>query len=229
MFPEGKFNTDISRNTQYMALFWSPSDRKQIGIIAKRMFHQNRPRFMSAYVQEIERVFSYIFVDNRLDTPSDNQVLSDIFGSRRRYPTINSSAKSEETVKTTSYKENITCEGSSAVKWPPVVKSSPPIAKSGGHFFLIQFCLQQPIPLYKIICKERPDANPTKSFWNHGTIPHCWTSLWSVSSIVLVWKLLRCENMTLLQWKSEMDLFAQGRSQRKIFPTKEPNECSIDQ
>ena len=119
---------------------------------------------MSAYVQEIERVFSYIFVDNRLDTPSDNQVLSDIFGSRRRYPTINSSAKSEETVKTTSYKENITCEGSSAVKWPPVVKSSPPIAKSGGHFFLIQFCLQQPIPLYKIICKERPMLTLPKAF-----------------------------------------------------------------
>ena len=37
---------------------------------------------MSDYVQEMERVFSYIFVDNRLDTPSDNQVLSDIFGSR---------------------------------------------------------------------------------------------------------------------------------------------------
>ena len=34
MFPKGKFNTDISRNAQYMALFRSPSDRKQIEIVA---------------------------------------------------------------------------------------------------------------------------------------------------------------------------------------------------
>ena len=40
---------------------------------------------------------------------------------------------------------------------------------------------------------------------------------------------MACENKTLLQWKIEMDLFTQGRSQRKIFPRKEPNECSIDQ
>ena len=31
-----------------------------------------------------------------------------------------------------------------------------------------------------------------------------------------------------MKWKIEMDLFAQGRSQRKIFPRKEPNECSIN-
>ena len=34
MFPKGKFNTDISRNAQYMVLFRSPSDRKQVDIIA---------------------------------------------------------------------------------------------------------------------------------------------------------------------------------------------------
>ena len=67
-------------------------------------------------------------------TPSDKQVLSDIFGSCRRYPTINSSAKSVETVKTTSYKENIACEARSAVKSPPVVKSSPPIVKRSRPF-----------------------------------------------------------------------------------------------
>jgi hypothetical protein len=33
MFPKGKFNTDVSRNAQYLALFRSPSDRKQIGIV----------------------------------------------------------------------------------------------------------------------------------------------------------------------------------------------------
>ncbi len=38
MFPKGKFNTDISRNAQYLVLFRSPSDRKQIGIVGERMF-----------------------------------------------------------------------------------------------------------------------------------------------------------------------------------------------
>ena len=52
MFPKGKFNTDMSRNAQYMALFRSPCDRKQIGIMAERMFHKNRQRFMSAYFQK---------------------------------------------------------------------------------------------------------------------------------------------------------------------------------
>ena len=43
---------------------------------------------MSAYFQETERTFGYIFVDNLPDRPSDKQVLSDIFGSCRRYPTV---------------------------------------------------------------------------------------------------------------------------------------------
>ena len=52
MFLKGKFNTDMSRNAQYMVLFRSPCDRKQIGIMAERMFHKNRQRFMSAYFQK---------------------------------------------------------------------------------------------------------------------------------------------------------------------------------
>ena len=68
MFPKGKFNTDISWNTQYMALFRSPSHRKQIKlrsgdpssllfgrrkkntpdsklrIFAERLLNRNRPR-----------------------------------------------------------------------------------------------------------------------------------------------------------------------------------------
>ena len=134
MFPNGKFNTDISRNAQYIAFFQSPSDRKQIGIIAKRLFGKNRPRFMSAYFQETEKAFGYIFVDNHPDKPSDKLVLSDIFGPSRRSPTINSSGKSDETVKTTSNKENIACEARSSVKSPPVVKSSPQIAKNSWPF-----------------------------------------------------------------------------------------------
>ena len=62
MFPRGKYNTDISRSAQYLTLFRSPSDRKQIGIIGERMFDKNRVHFMNA------------------GTPPDNQILADLFG-----------------------------------------------------------------------------------------------------------------------------------------------------
>ena len=45
MFPKGQFNTDISRNAQYLVLFRSPSDRKQIDIIAERIFARHDQKF----------------------------------------------------------------------------------------------------------------------------------------------------------------------------------------
>ena len=80
MFPEGKYNTDISRNPQYLALFRSPSDRKQIGIIAERMFDKNRVHFMNAYYKETEKPYGYLLLDNKPGTPTDNQILADLFG-----------------------------------------------------------------------------------------------------------------------------------------------------
>ena len=79
MFPKGKYNTDISRNAQYLALFRSPSDRKQIGIIGERMFDKNRVHFMNAYYKETEKPFGYLLVD-KPDTPADQQILADLFG-----------------------------------------------------------------------------------------------------------------------------------------------------
>ena len=67
MFPKGKYNTDISRNAQYLALFRSPSDRKQIGIIGERMFDKKRVHFMNAYYKETEKPFGYLLVDNKPD------------------------------------------------------------------------------------------------------------------------------------------------------------------
>ena len=80
MFPKGKYNTDISRNAQYLALFRSPSDRKQIGIIGERMLDKSRVRFMNAYYKETEKPFGYLLVDNKPDTPDDKQILGDLFG-----------------------------------------------------------------------------------------------------------------------------------------------------
>ena len=80
MFPKGKYNTDISRNAQYFALFRSPSDRKQIGIIAERIFDTNRVHFMNAYYKETEKPYGYLLGDNKPNTPPDNQILADLFG-----------------------------------------------------------------------------------------------------------------------------------------------------
>ena len=80
MFPKGKYNTDISRNTQYLALFRSLSDRKQIGIIGERMFDKNRVRVMNAYYRETEKPYGYLLVDNKPGTPPDNQIFADLFG-----------------------------------------------------------------------------------------------------------------------------------------------------
>ena len=71
MFPQGKYTTDISRNAKYLALFRSPSDRKQIGIIGERMFDNYK---------ETEKTYGYLFVDNKPGTPPDNQILADLFG-----------------------------------------------------------------------------------------------------------------------------------------------------
>ena len=81
MLPKGKFNTDISRNAQYMVLFRSPSDRKQIHIIAERIFAKDRPNFMQVYSKETEKPYGYVLVDNQPRTTTDKQVVSDVFGS----------------------------------------------------------------------------------------------------------------------------------------------------
>ena len=65
MFPRGKYDTKISRNAQYLALFRSPSDRKQIGIIGERVFDKNRVHFMNAFYKETEKQFGYLLMDNK--------------------------------------------------------------------------------------------------------------------------------------------------------------------
>ena len=93
MFPKGKFNTDISRNAQYMVLFRSPKDRKQIDIIAERIFAKDCPKFMSAYGSVTAKPYGYVLVDNQPKTTTDKQVVSDVFGSCHGYPHITTSTK----------------------------------------------------------------------------------------------------------------------------------------
>ena len=79
-FPKGKYNTSISRNAQYMALFRCPADRRQIGIMADRIFDKNKPAFMEIYNDITSKPYSYVVVDNKAETPARRQVIADIFG-----------------------------------------------------------------------------------------------------------------------------------------------------
>ena len=79
-FPKGKYNTSISRKAQYMALFRCPADRRQIGIMADRIFDKNKPAFMEIYNNITSKPYSYVIVDNKADTPSRRQVMAEVFG-----------------------------------------------------------------------------------------------------------------------------------------------------
>ena len=80
MFPKGKYNTDISRNAQYLALFRSHNDRKQIGIIGERIFDKKKVHLMNAFYKDTEKPFGYLWVDSKPNTLPDGQVLADLFG-----------------------------------------------------------------------------------------------------------------------------------------------------
>ena len=93
MFQKGKFNTDISRNAQYITLFRSPSDRKQIDIVAERIFAKDRQNFMDAYVNETEKPYGYLLMDNQSKTPTEKQVVADVFENCHCYPNITTCTK----------------------------------------------------------------------------------------------------------------------------------------
>ena len=94
-FLKGKFNTDISRNAQYLVLFRSPSDRKQIDIIAERIFAKDRPNFMTVYGKVTAKPYGYVLIDNQPKTPSEKQVVSEVFGLCKRYPHISAHSVQE--------------------------------------------------------------------------------------------------------------------------------------
>ena len=75
-FPKGKYNTSMSSNAQYMALFSCPADRRQIGIVVNRIFDKNKPAFMEIYNNITSKTYSYVIVDNKANTPPRRQVIT---------------------------------------------------------------------------------------------------------------------------------------------------------
>ena len=108
MFPKGKFNRNISRNAQYLTLFRSPGDRKQINIIAERIFAKDRPNFMTVYGKVTAKPYGYLLIDNQPKTPSEKQVVSDVFGQCLRYPHISTQIVEDVTQGTPKTNEPLT-------------------------------------------------------------------------------------------------------------------------
>ena len=153
MFPKGKYNTDISRNAQYLALFRSPSDRKQIGIIGERMFDKNRVHFMNAYYKETEKPYGYLLVDNKPGTPADNQILADLFGECYAYHFgVNSTeptrvetkpvGKHSTTPKITSSRkkpvQTVTWSNASIPEWQKYTLGAPEVRKIPEGYVIIE-------------------------------------------------------------------------------------------
>ena len=88
LFTQGRLcnNTDISRNAQYMVLFKSPADRKQIEIIGQRIFPKEQNKFMTIYNRETDRQHSYIIIDNTPSTSRDSQIVTNIFTKAHKIP-----------------------------------------------------------------------------------------------------------------------------------------------
>ena len=80
-FPKGKHNTSISHNAQYITLFRCPTDRRQIGIMAERIFDKQNSLLMSIYNDVTIKPYSYILVDNKADRSVCKQIVNDVFGS----------------------------------------------------------------------------------------------------------------------------------------------------
>ena len=76
-----------------MVLFRSPSDRKQIDILAERILAKDRRNFMEVYAKETEKPFGYLLIDNQPKTTSDKQVVADVFGNCQSYPHVTTGTK----------------------------------------------------------------------------------------------------------------------------------------
>ena len=63
----------------YMVLICSPADEK-IKRVGQRMFRAQNDQFMNIYCLETEKPYGYILIDNKPETMTGHQVLSNIFG-----------------------------------------------------------------------------------------------------------------------------------------------------
>ena len=94
VFPKGKHNTSISRDAQYMVFFRCPAGRRQIGIMAERIFDKQKSLFIEIYNEITVKPFSYVLIDNKADTALHRQIINGVFGTCVSYA-LPSTSKSQ--------------------------------------------------------------------------------------------------------------------------------------
>lgn len=80
LFFAGKHQRTINLNSQYIILFKSPRDLRQINVFANQIMPKNEGFFMSAYKKAVlQRLYSYLIVDLHPLTPNSLRLKSNIF------------------------------------------------------------------------------------------------------------------------------------------------------
>jgi len=80
IFFTGKHQRTISLNSQYIILFKSPRDIRQVSILASQIMPNDTKYFMSAYKKAVlEKIYSYLLIDLHPLTPSVLRLKSNIF------------------------------------------------------------------------------------------------------------------------------------------------------
>lgn len=101
-------------------MFRSPSDRKQVDILADRIFVKHRPKFMDVYERETEKAYGYVLIDNQPGTVKERQVVCEILGNCHAYPNIiQSSVQTMQPTKELSTKVSIKSPQVTISRKPP--------------------------------------------------------------------------------------------------------------
>ena len=77
-----------------MVFFKCPADRRQISIVAERIFDKQKPLFMEIYNEITVKPYSYVLIDNKADTAVHRQIISGVFGTCVSYA-LPSTSKSQ--------------------------------------------------------------------------------------------------------------------------------------
>ena len=73
----------LQRNTQYLFLFKSPRDKRQIQILSSQMFPSRKKsahEFMTAFEEETKKPYSYVWLDFRQKTPDYLRFRANLLG-----------------------------------------------------------------------------------------------------------------------------------------------------
>lgn len=106
-----------------MIIFRSPSDRKQVDILADRIFTKHRPKFMDVYERETEKAYGYVLIDNQPGTVKERQVVCEILGNCHAYPNIiQSSVQTMQPTKELSTKVSIKSPQVTISRKPPCTR-----------------------------------------------------------------------------------------------------------